>query len=307
MPPSKRSLVLAPLIAAPLECRYVRGHILRQLLASTDDPRDVCRRVLEWRGIARGWGDDIFKLGCEALQVDTAKWAMTPGGYETLFTFVCKELQRHMEEPLHSMHHPTRDHPAYLAMGWHYREQVRREGRVIRYVPEHRPEFEELCSLAVQQDAEAILSVPSSHPRYTELASLAVQQTPQVLMYVRNNHPGFGEVARLAVERDADTLAFVPHQRPDFSDIAMIAARTDPSTLRRLEVYWTNPRYPEIARAAVEHDGLAIQYVMRQGSWGVSEEVYAELARLAVQQNPEALQHVARNHPVYAELAAARG
>jgi hypothetical protein len=331
MPPASSAPRVVALAAQPhpvFENRDMIGNILRQLLMSTHDPRQVCKGVVALRGLSRSLrGDDtnLYKLGCEALRIPPQRDAT----HEYRFKQACRELRKFMAQPLdeRTLHLDPED-PGYRAFGWYYATMVYQQPDALRFVPRTRPEFPRVAEMAVQVHGAALRHVPDDlrpalarlavtttptalewvrpedHPDdYSEVARLAVSADWRAFQYVPKTHPAFGDIARVAVTADVRAIFEVPEDHPELGGLMRIAVQQNARSIHHLPT--THPEYCDIALLAVRSDaqkGSALAFCELQPS-SCSEEQYADMARIALAVEGSAFQYVPTGHPSYVELA----
>lgn len=327
MPPASSRPRVVALATQPYP-RDMIGNILKQLLMSTHDPRQVCKGVVALRGLSRSWrGDDtnLYKLGCEALSIPPQRDAT----HEYRFKQACRELRKFMAQPLdeRTLHLDPED-PGYHAFGWYYRTEVDRYAGALSFVPRTRPEFLELARNAVERDGGALRYVPDDlrpalvrlavttsywalqwvrpedHPDdYSEVARLAVSADWEAFQYVSKTHPAFGDIARVAVTTKPFLIRHVPPDHSDFGSLVRIAVQDHGEHFRH--VPHTHPEYCQIALLAVRSDaekGRTYAFYHLESQHCSNEEL-AAMARLALAIDGNALYKVPTGHPNYAELA----
>lgn len=151
---------------------------------------------------------------------------------------------------------------------------VKRNWYALKHVPKDKKTYE-LCMLAVQRDGYALEFVPPAM-QTREMCTLAIERDRNALQFVRLEKPG--KIYLNAVKRDCWYLQHVPKQHQT-RKLVMAALKQNGRLLKDVLV----PLTPEMCLAAVEQNGLALEWV---------EEQTAELCVVAVDQNPEAVEFV---------------
>ena len=121
---------------------------------------------------------------------------------------------------------------------------VKKNGLMIKYIKD---QTEEICKLAVQEDANAL---PYVKKQTEEICKLAVQRNGEALKYVKEQTE---EICILAVKKDANILPYVKEQT---EEICKVAVQQDGNVLRYVKIQTDN-----ICKLAVQQNGKAIQYV----------------------------------------------
>ena len=143
-------------------------------------------------------------------------------------------------------------------------------GEVLRQVPHHYPDYDQIALEAVRAHAGAIYQVYANIPNYDTIAQIACEANPRALEHVLSVRPDvYYEVARAAVARNGEVLRIVE------GSLGASAMSREPTG--------ANGPLPQLR--------------------ALSPAEYIELAIVAVAQNPDLLQWVHPSMPGYERVA----